>query len=56
MISTDTLGMAFEPQQCFENPNGTPITFDVDYFGNKRGDGLIPGPFALGEAAGKMLV
>ena len=33
MISTDVLGEAFEPSQKFENPDGTPITFDVDYLG-----------------------
>jgi len=46
MISTDTLGMAFEPSQRFENPDGTPITFDRDYFGSSRGLRPIPGPFA----------
>ncbi|MCR5108717.1 MAG: right-handed parallel beta-helix repeat-containing protein [Lachnospiraceae bacterium] len=55
MISTDTLGKAFEPQQSFENPDGTPITFDADYFGDHRGGSVIPGPFASGEAAGKKL-
>ena len=48
MISTDTLGKAFEPQQKFENPDGTPITFDVDYFGNHREADIIPGPLACG--------
>ena len=46
MISTDTLGKAFEPEQKFENPDGTPITFDADYFGSHRGIDVIPGPFA----------
>jgi hypothetical protein len=48
MISTDTLGEAFEPSQKFENPDGTPITFDYDYFGNLRTATVIPGPFAQG--------
>lgn len=48
MISTDTLGKAFEPQQKFENPDGTPITFDVDYFGNHREADIIPGPLVCG--------
>ncbi len=48
MISTDTLGKAFEPQQKFEDPDGSPITFDVDYFGNRREASVIPGPFACG--------
>jgi len=45
LITTDTLGEAFEPEQPFENPDGTPIIFDEDYFGEKRTDRL-PGPFA----------
>lgn len=51
MISTDTLGKAFEPQQKFENPDGTPITFDCDFLGNKRSSSIIPGPFASKEAS-----
>ena len=51
MISTDTLGAAFEPGQKYENPDGTPITFDYDYNGNHRGADVIPGPFATVEAA-----
>ncbi len=46
MISTDTLGKAFEPEEPFENPDGTPITFDTDYFGEHRGTRILPGPFA----------
>ena len=46
MIHTSTLGKAFEPEQQYENPDGTPITFDDDYLGNKRGINIIPGPFA----------
>jgi hypothetical protein len=51
MISTETLGEAFEPEQKFENPDGTPITFDYDYSGNHRGADIIPGPFVSGELA-----
>jgi len=46
MINTEVLGKAFEPEQYFENPDGTPIRFDADYFGNHRGIRVIPGPFA----------
>ncbi len=56
MIDTETLGQAFEPEQYFENPDGTPITFDRDYFGNHRGINVIPGPFATVEDAGKALL
>ena len=30
VISTETLGMAFEPEQKYENPDGTPIVFRYD--------------------------
>ena len=46
MISTESLGLAFEPEQAFENPDGTPIIFDKDYFGNHRPITPAPGPFA----------
>ena len=45
LICTDTLGMAFEPEQKFENPDGSPITFDTDYFGTGR-ERVTAGPFA----------
>ena len=38
MINTEVLGKAFEPEQCFENADGTPIRFDADFFGNHRGN------------------
>ena len=50
LITTETLGQAFEPEQPFENADGTPITFDTDYFGDKHAAAPLPGPFA--EAAG----
>ena len=46
MINTEILGKAFEPEQYFEDTDGTPIRFDADYFGNHRGVHVIPGPFA----------
>ena len=49
IITSDILGCAFEPEQRFENPDGTPITFDRDYFGSHRGLDTLPGPFAEGE-------
>ena len=45
-ITTETLGEAFEPEQKFENPDGTPIVFDKDFFGAHRGIEALPGPFA----------
>lgn len=56
MINTDVLGMAFEPEQRFENPDGTDIQFDKDYFGGHRGVDVIPGPFANAKDAKKPLV
>ena len=55
IICTETLGKAFEPEQRFENPDGTDIVFDRDYFGNHRGTDTIPGPFASAEDAEKVL-
>ena len=46
IITSDILGEAFEPEQRFENPDGTAITFDSDYLGEHRGLATIPGPFA----------
>lgn len=46
MVNTQVLGKAFEPEESYENPDGTPITFDRDYLGNHRGAGVLPGPFA----------
>ena len=54
-ISTQTLGMAFEPEQRFEQPDGRPIVFNEDYFGHRRPATPIPGPFADGKAAGETL-
>lgn len=45
LITTETLGMAFEPEQRFENPDGTEIVFDEDYYGVKQ-DSITAGPFA----------
>ena len=55
MIYSDLLGNAFEPDQRFENPDGTPITFDADYFGGHRGAAVLPGPFANADDAEKKL-
>ena len=43
MVNTGILGKAFEPEQPFENPDGTPIQFDADYFGSHRGVDVVPG-------------
>lgn len=51
VISTHTLGMAFEPEQRSEHPDGTPITFDGDYFGRHRPVNPMPGPFEGAQSA-----
>ena len=44
-IDTRTLGKAELPRQPFEQPDGTPLAIDTDYFGNLRTDRPLPGPF-----------
>ena len=45
IVTTELLGEAFEPEQKFENADGTPITFNKDYFGNHRAVNPLSGPF-----------
>ena len=56
VITSDGLSYAFEPEQRFEDPDGTAISFDRDYAGNHRGPAPLPGPFASADAAGKNLI
>lgn len=51
IIDSNTLGFAFEPEERFENPDGSTITFNKDYFGNHRSLKAIPGPFAFADAS-----
>lgn len=51
LVDSDTLGEAFEPEQRFENPDGSTIHFDTDYLGNRRSLSAMPGPFASADAA-----
>lgn len=55
IINSDILGYAFEPEQRFENPDGTAILFNEDYLGEHRGTATLPGPFVCGEEAAKKL-
>lgn len=55
IVTSDILGYAFEPEQRFEDPDGTAITFDSDFLGEHRGLATIPGPFADETAAKKVL-
>ena len=46
VITTETLGMAFEPEERFEGPNGEDLIFDTDLYGTKRTEHPVAGPFA----------
>jgi hypothetical protein len=46
VVNTDLLGKAIIPDQRFENPDGTGITIDTDFFGTQRNpENPFPGPF-----------
>ena len=46
LVTTERLGVAKLPQERFENPDGSPLAIDTDYFGNKRNrTNPTPGPF-----------
>lgn len=55
MVNSDILGYAFEPEERYENPDGTDITFNKDYFGEHRSVNILPGPFASADDAKKQL-
>lgn len=44
LYGTDTLGEAFEPEQKFENPDGTPLEINADLLGEHRSARPTPGP------------
>lgn len=46
IINSDILGKAFEPEQRFENNDGSDIIFDRDFLSNPREDKILAGPFA----------
>jgi hypothetical protein len=53
LVTTELLGKAVIPDQAFENPDGTPLRIDTDYFGKKRNEkNPFPGPFEI-SAGGK---
>lgn len=55
VISSEVLGCAFEPEQRFENPDGTGIVFNEDYFGDHRGINPLYGPFMTPDQIDKSL-
>lgn len=48
IIHSGILGEAFEPEERYENPDGSDIVLNEDYFGNHRGLTAVPGPAARG--------
>ncbi|MCA1759442.1 MAG: hypothetical protein LC658_06710, partial [Bacteroidales bacterium] len=45
-VTSELLGKAIVPNLPFENPDGTSVKIDSDYFGTKRNSGSpTPGPF-----------
>lgn len=45
-VTTDSLGIAFEPELPYEQPDGTPLCIENDFFGNARPAGkMTVGPF-----------
>ena len=50
LVTTDLLGKALTSDLPFENPDGTPLRIDTDYFGKARDrDNPFPGPFENGD-------
>ena len=46
LVTTEFLGRAFEPELPYENPDGSPLCIEVDFFGRIRPGGpMMVGPF-----------
>jgi hypothetical protein len=45
LLTSNELGLAFEPEQRFENPDGSTIVFDTDILGDHRNIRPTAGPF-----------
>ncbi len=52
-VTTERLGMAFEPEQYYENPDGSPIVLN-DLLGQVRETQTLVGPFATPTAVYKI--
>ncbi len=46
-VTTERLGSPRVTEEPYENADGTPIDFTVDYLGNIRTQDVIPGPFSM---------
>jgi hypothetical protein len=55
ILNSEQLGMAFEPEQRFEQPDGSDIVFDEDILGEKRTIKTVAGPFANWGKANRLV-
>jgi hypothetical protein len=56
LVTTELLGKAKIPGLPFENPDGTPLKLDTDYFGKQRNPANpTPGPFET-PGTGRLLL
>ena len=49
-VTTERLGTPRVTEEPYENPDGTPIDFTLDFHGENRVDRVLPGPFATLKA------
>ncbi len=55
LVTTETLGKAVIPNVLYQQPDGSPLRLDADYFGKARADNPFPGPFELPEGGKQRL-
>ena len=56
-VSTERLGAPRATGEPYENPDGTPIDFNADFFGAQRGEQILPGPFGtLSRGTTRLLI
>jgi len=57
LVTTELLGAAKTPGLPYLDYDGTPVTIDIDYFGDKRSTGkLLPGPFSEREEEEQQII
>lgn len=49
-VTTEVLGYGFQAEMPFENADGTPYCFDIDFFDKARQAKVVPGPFEVEKA------
>jgi alpha-N-arabinofuranosidase len=49
-LAAGAFGQAFQAEAPYDNPDGTPLRIDTDYFGNQRTAQTSIGPFDAQEA------